>query len=149
MYHEHPERIWKEHKIENVSAEEAKEHLEKCTESGLVHNATYVGSPAYMSKLCNCEYPVCIWLQWRIDWGLTGILKKGHYVARLDLDRCTGCKECIDACQFKAINYSPTYEKAILKQEICFGCAQCMRVCPEGAVQMQERDKIPALKEEW
>ena len=149
MYHEHPERIWKEHKIETVSAEEAKEHLEKCTEAGMVHNATYVGSPAYMSKLCNCEYPACVWLQWRLDWGLTGILKKGHYVSSLDRDKCTGCKECINACQFKAISYSPTYEKAILKQDHCFGCAQCMRVCPADAVTMLEREKIPALKEVW
>jgi Pyruvate/2-oxoacid:ferredoxin oxidoreductase delta subunit len=149
MYHEHPERIWKEHKIETVSAEEAKEHLEKCTESGMVHNATYVGSPAYMSKLCNCEYPVCVWLQWRLDWGLTGILKKGHYVAHHDRDKCTGCKECIKVCQFKAISFSPSYGKAILKQDHCFGCAQCLRVCEFDAVKMVERESIPALKEEW
>lgn len=149
MYHEHPERIWKEHKIKTVSAEEAKEHVEKLSDEGLCHNASYVGSPAYMSKLCSCEYPVCVWLQWRLDWGVTGILKKGHYVAELDMDTCNGCGRCVEACHFKAINMSPTYGKAILKQQECFGCAQCMRVCPVEAIRMLEREKIPALKEEW
>ncbi len=149
MYHEHPERIWKEHKIETVSAEEAKEHLEKCSDEGLCHNASYVGSPGFMSKLCNCEYPVCVWLQWRLDWGITGILKKGHYYARLDRDSCTGCKECLDACQFNAISWSPTYEKALLKEDLCFGCGQCMRVCPSESIEMLEREENPILKEEW
>lgn len=149
MYHEHPEKIWKEHKIETVSVEEAKEHVEKLSDEGLCHQASYIGSPAFMSKLCSCEYPVCVWLQWRLDWGLTGILKKGHFVSEMEWDRCTGCGECIKECQFHAISYAPTYEKAIFKQDRCFGCGQCMRVCPEEAVSMIERDKIPALKEEW
>lgn len=148
-YEEHPERIWKEHKIETVSAEEAKEHLEKCSDDGLAHNASYVGTPAYMSKLCNCEYPVCIWLQWRLDWGINGILRKGHYVSSIDRDKCTGCGACVIECQFKAINLSPTYGKAIFKQDLCFGCGQCMRVCPEEAVDMVERESIAVLKEEW
>lgn len=149
MYEEHPERVWKEHKIETVSAEEAKEHLENCAEKGLAHQASYVGSPAFMSKLCNCEYPVCVWLQWRLDWGINGILKKGHYVAKQDQDACVGCGTCVKACQFQAISYSPTYGKAIFKPDKCFGCAQCMRVCPEEAVKMVGRESIPTLKEEW
>ena len=149
MYHEHPERIWKEHKIETVSTEEAIEHLENCSEKGMAHNASFVGSPAYMSKICNCEYPVCVWLQWRLDWGLTGILRKGHYVATLDLDKCNGCGECVSRCQFKAISLAPTYEKAILKEDRCFGCAQCSVFCPEDAIRMVERERSAVLKEEW
>lgn len=149
MYHEHPERIWHEHKIETVSAEEAKEHLEKCSEEGLCHNASYMGSPAYMSKLCNCEYPVCVWMQWRLDWGIDGILKKGHHYASLDLEKCTGCGQCVDRCHFHAITYSPTYEKVILKEDHCFGCGQCELICPENAIKMLERDKNQVLKEEW
>ena len=149
MYHEHPERIWKEHKIETVSTEEAIEHLEKCSEEGMAHTASYVGSPAYMSKICNCEYPVCIWLQWRLDWGITGILKKGHYIASLNLDKCTGCGECVKACQFKVISLSPTYDKAVIKEDLCFGCGQCDLLCPENAITMVERESIPMLKENW
>jgi len=149
MYKEHPERLWKEEKIETVSVEEAKEHLEEWSDNGCCHTASYVGSPAFMSKLCQCEYPVCIWLQWRLDWGLTGILKKGHYVASVDMDKCIGCAKCTKICQFKAISYSPSYEKAILKQDKCFGCGECMRVCPEEAITMLERESLPALKEEW
>lgn len=149
MYEEHPERIWKDHKIETVSADEAKEHLEQRTEEGLCHTASYMGSAAYMSKLCSCEYPVCVWLQWRMDWGINGILKKGHYVSDQNLEKCNGCRECVDACQFKAITYSPSYKKAIFKQENCFGCANCMRVCPEDAVKMVPRESLQPLKEEW
>lgn len=149
IFAEHPERIGKEHKLNTLSKEEAQELLDKHTDMGLVHTTSYIGTPEYMSKLCSCEYPVCLWMQWRLDWGLTGVLKKGHYVAKIDWDNCVGCKECINVCQFKAINYSPTYGKAQLKEDLCFGCAQCMRVCPEDAVKMVLREEIPALKEAW
>jgi ferredoxin len=149
MFKEHPERLWKEERVETVSVEEAKEHLEKWSDNGCCHTASYVGSPAFMSKLCQCEYPVCIWLQWRLDWGLTGILRKGHYVASVDMDKCIGCAKCTKTCQFKAISYSPSYEKAILKQDKCFGCGECMRVCPEEAITMLEREFVQALREEW
>ena len=44
--------------------------------------------------------------------------------------KCNGCKKCIPACPFGAIQIHPTSNKAIK----CIYCGICVKACPENAL---------------
>lgn len=53
-------------------------------------------------------------------------------VPRIDMEKCTLCRKCMDICRFGAI--------AVLKKDVmvfdnlCHSCGGCLAICPEGAV---------------
>ena len=49
-----------------------------------------------------------------------------------DPQRCTGCKQCVQACRFHALMYIK--EKPMVFSEVCHSCGLCGLVCPEQAV---------------
>lgn len=58
-------------------------------------------------------------------------------VPKIDLEKCTFCKKCMDICRYGAI--------AVLKKDVltfenlCHSCGGCFEVCPENAVMEKER----------
>jgi len=51
---------------------------------------------------------------------------------QVDLDVCTRCGLCADACQFSAI---AVIRQAVLTfADLCAGCGACAQVCPTGAI---------------
>ncbi|MBU8911986.1 MAG: 4Fe-4S binding protein, partial [Desulfobacterales bacterium] len=58
-------------------------------------------------------------------------------VPKIDLEKCTFCKKCMDICRYGAI--------AVLKKDVltfenlCHSCGGCFEVCPENAVIEKER----------
>lgn len=53
-----------------------------------------------------------------------------------DFEKCTGCRKCVDFCQFNALAF---VKKPILFELICHSCGGCVLACPFGAI--TERDK--------
>ncbi len=51
----------------------------------------------------------------------------------VDKSSCTACGECIDACDYDAIEFD-TDGKAVIDQSKCKACGDCIKVCPEGAI---------------
>jgi Fe-S-cluster-containing hydrogenase component 2 len=51
---------------------------------------------------------------------------------KVDLEKCTGCGICLDACSVEAI--SLLAGNAIIDYEICNACSECVRACPIGAI---------------
>lgn len=49
-----------------------------------------------------------------------------------DVQKCTGCRKCVDFCQFHALVYIK--EKPMLFSEVCHSCGGCKIVCTEDAV---------------
>ena len=47
----------------------------------------------------------------------------------MDLSKCTGCGQCVEACAFKAL--SVIEEKIARDEEKCMNCNNCLYVCPE------------------
>lgn len=47
-------------------------------------------------------------------------------------ERCTGCGECADFCEFNAL--AVVKETVVVFKELCHSCGGCMLVCPEDAI---------------
>jgi len=133
--------------------DEAKAWLKKWNDKGMVqmimvYGTSTTGGP-YVGGVCNCDYPDCIPIRHRVDYGLTYNLLKAHWVAIVDYDECTGCGTCVQRCQFGAIKFEVTTDKTNIDMFKCFGCGVCETGCPTGAIRLEPRDKFPSLREEW
>jgi hypothetical protein len=64
--------------------------------------------------------------------------------AEIDLSRCTGCGECVDACLFGAL--SIVQDKARRDEAKCNNCNDCFSACPQEALyfppQARERFQV-------
>ena len=58
----------------------------------------------------------------------------------VDVDKCTGCKICVEKCPIEAILLKS--EKAIINMSKCIRCGICHSVCPQEAVG-HDSEKIP------
>lgn len=52
-------------------------------------------------------------------------------IATINYNRCVSCGECLNACQFGAIEWM---SKPVIISELCEGCGVCEVVCRYGAV---------------
>jgi len=64
--------------------------------------------------------------------------------ALIDISKCTGCGQCVEACPFKAL--SLVEEKMVRDEEKCMDCSHCLYLCPEEVFslppQAQERFQV-------
>jgi NAD-dependent dihydropyrimidine dehydrogenase PreA subunit len=133
--------------VQFLTPDEAKEVVTKMNKRGLVQCIYTFGTP-YIGGLCNCDYPDCGGIRLRVDYDVK-VLWKGHYVAQVDPELCNGCASCIHRCQFKALNFVPTRNKAHIEATECFGCGLCVTECDQDAITLVERSSLPALVNEW
>ena len=49
--------------------------------------------------------------------------------AIIDISKCNGCGQCVEACPFKAL--SLVEEKMVRDDEKCLDCSHCLYLCPE------------------
>lgn len=54
----------------------------------------------------------------------------------IDLERCTGCGQCVDICAFGALEMKKS--KPLLNRFFCEGCGACEAVCPVKAIKMKK-----------
>jgi len=134
--------------VEFMSPQEAKDFLKYWNKRGMVHTVMVFGVP-YIGGLCNCDYPDCIAIRFRSDYGLQGALLKGHHVAKVNYEECNGCGTCVSRCQFGAIKMEVTTSKANIDMFKCFGCGLCETACTRGAITLVERSGLSALRDVW
>ncbi len=58
---------------------------------------------------------------------------RGGHKARINLDECIACGECIQHCRFDAIS-----DQFQVDQLACEGCGVCFHACPQSAISMEE-----------
>ena len=78
----------------------------------------------YIEGICNCEYPACDAIRNRLDLGVKSLLK-GHFIARVDYDKCNGCGIFVQRCQFGAAKYEVRIDKYNIDPMRCVGCGLC------------------------
>jgi len=134
--------------VEFLSPSQAKEWLEYWDKRGYVHMVMQEGQD-FIGGLCNCDYPSCMPIRYRLDYGLTAHLVKAEYVAKVDYERCNGCGNCVGRCQFGALKFEVAIDKPNIDPFQCFGCGLCATQCPRDAIQLIPRKSIPALRNVW
>jgi len=134
--------------INYISIDEAKETVERAVNKGLV-SSVYGFPVPFVGGICMCEYPSCMALKSRLDYGLDYVIRKSEFVVNHNIDKCNGCGKCFSKCQFGAINISRTIGKALFNIKECFGCGVCTHVCEQDAIGLVPREQVPVVKEEW
>lgn len=66
-------------------------------------------------------------------------MKRVTITAKVDMEKCRGCKVCEKVCPVYAIHVSDGKAKA--SEEECRGCANCADRCPFYAITMVKREK--------
>ncbi|MCK4647290.1 MAG: 4Fe-4S binding protein, partial [Candidatus Aminicenantes bacterium] len=77
------------------------------------------------------------------------VLFRAEYVAEVDPDLCTGCRDCMRLCQFGAISYSAALEKTVIDLRRCYGCGICRAACSSGAIELKDRAAVPTAAKLW
>ena len=138
-----------------ISVDEAIAILDKNEEDGLVHqwmnHAKIEAAQPY--ALCSCCRCCCtVWHYADIRQVPNDeVFAKSRYEARVDPELCNGCQDCIDRCQFDAIEMQKVEGskrlKAVVDPEKCWGCGVCTLVCEPEALNMhliRPPEHIPA-----
>ncbi len=55
--------------------------------------------------------------------------------AQVDLEKCSGCGDCVEACPLEAIEIQD--EKAVVDEDTCGDCGACVDVCPNEAITVE------------
>ena len=63
----------------------------------------------------------------------------------VDYDICIGCRSCVTACPFGAMNFNAT-DRQVFKCDLCEGDPQCVRFCEVKAVEFVDADKVSIKK---
>jgi len=57
--------------------------------------------------------------------------------AIIDLEKCTGCGDCVDSCPLNAISLTDE-PKAVVDENECTDCGTCVDTCTSEAISMPE-----------
>lgn len=132
----HPERTrW-------ISRDDAERILKEEHERGHVHHAFF--KDAMLGRfyaICNCCECCCGAM--RAHFNGVPMLASSGYVSQVDEALCAGCGECVDLCQFGALDLQGGRSR--VDWDACMGCGVCVDNCSLEALTLvrDERKGTP------
>jgi ferredoxin len=127
------------HQYRLIGKEEAKGIASECSQLGMWH-MVFIHCPVNQDNeyvICNCCTCGCVPYILNRELGQRIYpLLHGEFMARIDLERCTGHGACAAACPFGARTLENGQVRIV---GICFGCGRCAAACPEQAIEMVRR----------
>lgn len=133
-----------------IEKAEALALLDQAREAGLVHSTgNYRNGTHYICNCCTCS---CGVLRGLAEFQIPTAIARAEFVAVVDEALCEGCGECLNYCQFDAIDLP--MGTAQIDALRCLGCGQCAHHCEQKAVQLHRRegrpaDSMPGSMVEW
>ena len=116
--------------------------------AGLAQTADNVKTQ--VGYLCNCCGCCCGMYQAIRDAGLHEAIVSSNWVARIDPQRCRGCRSgCVTACPAAAIERVDSQGQgaramwAVLDEDRCLGCGVCIDQCRFEALELVPRQRRP------
>ena len=133
--------------LEELTAGETLAAFRDHEKQGLCHTVWSFRAP-FIGGICNCDSADCLALKFQLK-SRIATLFRAEYIAGIDQDLCSGCRECLRLCSFGALNYSPARKKISVDAGRCFGCGICRAACAKNAIALAARASVPAAKELW
>jgi len=134
--------------VEFLSTKQAKEWVEYWDKKGMMHMLMQEGGD-FIGGICNCDYPDCLAIRNRIDYGLEYSLTKAEYFCEVDYAQCNGCGECLGRCQFNALKFESTIDKPNIDPMNCYGCGLCLSACNRQAIKLTPRAAYAGMRHVW
>src|SRR5512133_1355865 len=128
-------------KYETLTREEALAAFRSHEQEGLCHTVWTFVTP-FIGGICNGDRADCRALRATVTHGITTLFR-AEYLAEIDPDLCTGCRQCMRLCQFGALSYSASSQKAAVDQAWCYGCGICRSACKSNAIRLLDRAVSP------
>lgn len=125
--------------LESVDREDAIHQMEHLEEHGAVHTIWTMVTP-FIGAICNCTLEDCLAMR-----TLSGIkvetMARAEFVAVVDEEKCIGCGQCAEKCQFKAIGdrEESGNHYAAIDSHACYGCGLCRNACSVEAITLVRR----------
>lgn len=105
-------------------------------------------SPSFIPIYCHhCAKPPC-----RDACPVEAITRNEQGIVLIDEDLCIGCRECLQACPFGAMQFDDFREMAV-KCDLCIDRLSdqqqpaCVGVCPTGCIRVSGGESIAAVFE--
>ncbi|MBE0568437.1 MAG: 4Fe-4S binding protein [Deltaproteobacteria bacterium] len=133
--------------FETLSKEEALQALREHERERLCHTVWTFHTP-FICGLCNCDRSDCVAMKSTVTHGFP-VMFRAEYVARIDPETCSGCRQCMKSCQFGAIAFSGAEKKSVVDARRCYGCGICRAACPKESISLLDRASVPASANLW
>jgi Pyruvate/2-oxoacid:ferredoxin oxidoreductase delta subunit len=134
-------------RFEMLTREEALAAFRAHEREGLCHTVWTFHTP-FIGGICNCDRADCLAMRSTVTHGIP-VMFRAEYVAAINAEVCTGCRQCMRLCQFGALSYSAANKKAVVDQAWCYGCGICRSVCEKQALRIEERANSPVAAHLW
>ena len=116
-------------------------------QEGLCHTVWTFRAP-FIGGICNCDRADCLAMRSTVTHGVP-VMFRAEFVAGVDPDLCTGCRQCLRGCQFGALTFSAGSAKAVVDRRWCYGCGVCRTFCPTGAIRLSDRRSDQSVENLW
>jgi Pyruvate/2-oxoacid:ferredoxin oxidoreductase delta subunit len=130
-----------DNRFEMLTREEALAAFRAHELEGLCHTVWTFQTP-FVGGICNCDRADCLAMRGIFTHNVP-VMFRAEYVADINLEACSGCRQCMRLCQFGALAYSAATKKAVVDQSRCYGCGICRAVCGTKAIRLEDRATSP------
>jgi Pyruvate/2-oxoacid:ferredoxin oxidoreductase delta subunit len=130
-----------DNRFEMLTKEEALAAFRAHELEGLCHTVWTFQTP-FIGGICNCDRSDCLAMQSTVTHAVP-VMFRAEFVAEIDPEQCSGCRQCMRLCQFGALAYSAGNRCAVVDQGHCYGCGICRSVCQSQAIRLLDRAVTP------
>jgi ferredoxin len=133
-----------------ITKEEAYRILNEAATEGLVHSTgNYRKGTHYICNCCTCS---CGIVRGLTEYDIPTAVARADFRMTVNEELCTGCMDCVDRCQFNALDVPDAVCE--VDWAACLGCGACAVACFEEAMQLERRPKgevpkIPGGIKDW